>query len=52
MGSIQSVNHHTEHQVQKNVEEDDNVTDMAVESPFTRTPQISASMFRAWELHT
>lgn len=52
MGSFQSVNHHNEHQVQKNVEEEENITDMAMESPDTRTPRISASMFHAWELHT
>jgi len=38
MGSFQSVNHHTEHQIQKNVEEDENVTDKAEESPCTRKP--------------
>jgi AraC-like DNA-binding protein len=47
MGSFESVNHHTEHQAQKNVEEDENITDIAVESPFTRTSRISASMFHA-----
>ena len=49
-GSFPNVNRRAECQVQRNVEEDENIIDMVQRSPHTSTRRISArSVFRAWE---